>query len=553
MSSVRLSSFGLVLFGLSWLAYDHYRPWTSFHSEALACAGVCALFVGQVLRPGPLQAPAITRWLLVASMAPWLWWFMGVGLFAGDALICSLYLLAVVAAVFVGYSWAQASCDWLAILASFVAVVAGLSATIGLVQWLQLSGPFAMYMVQSDPGDRAMGNLGQPNHLGTLLLLGLSALLSLFETRRLGRTAFTVCVAYLTMVLLLTSSRAALLGVLVVTGFLLCKSAHLRLQRRFLIGWAVATLAVSAALPWISQSLFMGDGRGMASLTRTADRLEIWAQVLAGISQAPWLGYGWNQTPTAHAAGALASPGSLTYGSAHNLVLDLMAWSGVFGGLLWTGLLAWWLASRVIAARAPAAIAALAGLLPLAAHSLVEHPFAYAYFLVLGGLLAGVVEAFHVGASTIRWMRNRAMALVLLCAAVGAYVCHEYLLIEEDFRIVRFENLRIGQTPSDYVQPQIRLLSQMGEMLHAARIRPMPGMEPMDIERLHKVTLRFPWSPLYLRYAYVLALNGDPVGAARQLHLVRAMFGDIYFDAARQDLLQLQQRYPQVGNALKLL
>ncbi|PZP99312.1 MAG: polymerase [Variovorax paradoxus] len=553
MISARLSALGLLVFGLSWLAYDHYRPWASFHSEALACAGLLFLFAGQLARPGPLQVPAIARWLLLAALAPWLWWAVGIGLFAGDALLCSMYLLAVAAAVCVGYRWAQPASEWLYALAWFTALVAGLSATIGLLQWLQLSGPFGMYMVQSDPGDRAMGNIGQPNQLGTLLLMGVAALLLLFEARRLGRLAFAVCVAYLTMGLVLTSSRAALLSVVVVTGFLLSKKAHLRMRPAALLGWALAALSASLMLPWVAQALLISEGRGLVSMAYNADRTEIWAQVLAGILQSPWMGHGWNQTPTAHVAGAWAVPGTLTYGYAHNLVLDLMAWNGAVFGLLWAGLLAWWLASRMVAVRVPAAIAALAGLLPLAVHSMVEHPFTYAYFLVMGGLLAGVVEAFHVGARHVQWPRRWALALAMPWAAAGAYVCHEYLLIEEDFRIVRFENLRIGQTPADYVVPQIHLLSHMGAMLHAARLRPEPGMAQADIERLRRVTLRFPWSPLHLRYAFVLALNGDPQGAARQLHQVRAMFGVVYYDAARLELSALEQRYPQARGVLELL
>lgn len=554
-SAARLRVLGLLAFGLSWLGYDHYRPWVNFHSEALACAGAALLLHGQLLaRDQSLSWPGIAHWILLIALLPWVWWALGVGLFASDALVVSMYLLALAAMVTVGYQWARSSGPWLEALAWTVVVAAGLSGLIGLLQWLQLTAPFGMYLVQSDLGDRALGNVGQPNQLGTLLLMGLAALLQLFETRRLGRVAFGLCVGFFTLPLVLTQSRAALLSVMVVTAFLLAKSPRLlRLQRLPLLGWALAILLLTATVPTISEVLLLGIGRNVEALSRTQERLEIWGQMLAGIAEAPWLGHGWNQTPTAHAAGALAMPGSMAYSYAHNVVLDLMAWTGIPVGLFLTVLVAWWLLSRSLAAQTPVAVAALAGLLPLAVHSQVEFPFAYAYFLVLAGLLIGIVEAQHPSARQSQLKRRWVMALAVPWTVAGVWICHEYLLVEEDFRIVRFENLRIGQTPASYDVPEIRVLSHMGEMLHASRVRPHPGMAPSEIERLRKVALRFPWGALHLRYAYALALNGDPAGAAQQMRVVRGMFGDFYYQAAKQEMRELQQRYPEVAAALELL
>lgn len=554
MLADRFRAFGLLMFGLSWLAYDHYRPWVNFHSEALACAGALLLFAGQLLGgSGRFNCPGIVRWVLLAAVLPWVWWAIGIGLFASDALMVSLYLLALAAMIVVGWYWAASAPRWLDALAWTVVAFAALSGLIGLLQWLQMTLPFGMYVVQADFADRALGNMGQPNQLGTFLLMGIAALAHLFETRRLGRIAFGACIAFLTLPLVLTQSRAALLSAIVVTVFLAFKAE--RLRRWPLAAWAVAVFALTAAMPVISEFLYLSRGRDVESLSRTQERIEIWRQVLSGIGQSPWWGYGWNQTPTAHAAGALEVPGSMTYGYAHNVVLDLMAWTGVPLGLLFVALVGWWLLSRAAAVKEPAAVAAIAGLLPLTVHSQVEFPFAYAYFLVAAGLLIGIVEAHHPAARAHasalqrRWM----VALAIPWTVAGAWVCYEYLLVEEDFRVVRFENLRIGQTSSAYEIPRIVLLGNLGEMLHAARIRPQPGMTPREIERLRKVALRFPWGALHLRYAYALALNGDPTGAALHMRVVRGMFGAEFFAAAKQELQGMQQRYPDVSAALDLL
>ncbi len=50
----------------------------------------------------------------------------------------------------------------------------------------------------------------------------------------------------------------------------------------------------------VHHMLLLGKGRGI-ELTDSNGRWLIWKQVASGIEQAPWLGYGWNQTPEAHA------------------------------------------------------------------------------------------------------------------------------------------------------------------------------------------------------------------------------------------------------------
>jgi O-antigen ligase len=535
---------------LCWLGYDHYRPWVNFHSEALACAGVILLVCSQLLTFGsPLFWPCIGRWILLASCVPCMFWLLGIGLFVGDAVLASMYLVLLAGAVFTGFNWGRQPketlrhCPIVSVMLA-ISIAAILSAAIGLLQWLAMTEPLGMYVVQGDPGDRAMGNLGQPNQLGTLLLMGLAALVFLFESRAIARFSFALSTGFLTASLVLTQSRSAMVGVVLVTAFLLIKMpAMTKLKRGAVVIWTTAFVASTAMLPSISEFLLLGEGRNIASLTHTSDRITIWRQVLVGIAQAPWLGYGWNQTPTAHAFGALSIPGTMTYAYAHSLVLDLMAWNGIPLGVFWVVLVGYWFSSRLYLVKTPAAITAMAGLLPLAVHSLLEYPFAYAYFLVTAGLLIGIVEASHPTTRTDNLERRWAWPLVVSSAAVGAWISYEYLLVEQDFRIVRFENLRIGNTPEDYLPPTIHLLSHMGEMLQASRTRPVPGMSEPQINRLRQVALRFPYGALHLRYASALALNGDPAGALRQMQVVKGMFGDGYYAAAKYELLELRKHH----------
>ena len=169
-----------------------------------------------------------------------------------------------------------------------------------------------------------------------------------------------------------------------------------------------------------------------------AARITIWKQMLSGIAQSPWWGYGWNETPTAHAAGSVAVLGSMTYTNAHNIVLDILAWNGVPLGLLLTGLCSYWFISRAYKAKQANAIYAMACLLPIAIHSMVEYPFAYSYFLLSAGLMVGIVEASHVRVKIFKIHRNFVGGMLAIWFTFGSYMAYEYFQVEEDFRVVRF-------------------------------------------------------------------------------------------------------------------
>jgi hypothetical protein len=551
-----LHAFGVLLFAASWLAYDHYRPWVNFHSESLAFFGV-GLFVASrcMMANNEFSAtPKIIFWVFAVMLVPWIQYVLNISFFAGDALMGSLFLYGLAAAIWLGFSYAKGSNDEQLLLPVFCVlwIVAIVSAAIGLLQWLNLQDYFTVYVVQTDFGDRAMGNLGQPNQLATLMLIGIASLIWTFEKKQIGVTGLVAGVAFLTLALVLTRSRSGMLSGLVMSGFLLwkCQPRASRLKPSYIFVWAVTYGICLLATPYVQDFLILGDSRSMNVAVDIA-RPIIWKQVLTGISHAPWFGYGWNQTPTAHSFGSIAVPGLLTYTNAHNIVLDLVAWTGIPLGLFLTGLCGWWFVSRIYRVSQVNAVYAMAALLPVLVHSMVEYPFAYSYFLLASGLMIGIVEAEHVGLKTAclkRWWIAGSLAIWFV---IGGGIVHEYLQIEKDFVVVRFENLRVGQTPTEYMAPHIVLLSHMGAMLDALREKAKPDMSPEALESLRKASLRFSQGPLNLRYAIALGLNGFPVEATRQFAIIRGMYGPRYYQAAVNAMRELQaEKYPELSQVV---
>ncbi|MGB4116823.1 MAG: Wzy polymerase domain-containing protein [Polaromonas sp.] len=554
-----VNCFGVLLFALAWLSFDHYRPWVNFHAEAMAIVGIGLLLLGRFFaaRNTTFLLPKGALWVAAVTFIPWLQCIFSADLFAGDALVLSFYFLSFTGAICLGCAYVgDQSNKSQGLMASFYTLwfVALVSAGIGLLQWFGLQEPLGMYVVQTDFGDRAMGNLGQPNQLATLLLMGIAALLWTFEQGRIGRIGTALGVCFLSLVLLLTQSRAGMLSSIAGVLFLTWKYRQFptRLKRAWLWVWLLVFLLCVQALPYVRDFLYLGETRHMNPLVDGARQL-MWKQVISGVGQAPWFGYGWNQMPAAHAAGGLFYPGSLTFSNAHNVVLDMLAWNGIPLGLLLVTLCTYWLFSRMKLARAQAAVYGLLIILPIAVHSMVEYPFAYAYFLLAAGLMAGIVEGSHTLARPIKLKITRMTSGCLLAIPflVGGFLVYEYLLVEEDFQVVRFENLRVGQTPTAYEVPRIHLLTQMSSMLKAARQEALPEMTDDELGNLRKASSRFAFGSLRLRYALALGLNGNPVEATKQFAIIRGMYGNYYYQAAVSVLRQQQQeKYPVLSQVI---
>ncbi len=544
---------GLVLYTLAWLGYDHYRPWLNFHSESLAFASITLVFVGLLARSEHILAPtAVAVTSAAVTLLTVLQFTLGLVPFAGDALVSGIFIAGFFIAVVVGFTLCLQRPNliiWLHMLMHAVWLSALLSAWIGILQWLNLQGWWGMYMVQTDLGDRASGNMGQPNQLATLLLMGLAAVVYLHSRKQMGKWALLAIVWVLSLALVLAQSRAGLMSAVLMVGFSCWKSrADLsKLSARWMLAWLGGILLATWLLPHIAQFLLIDSTRSM-SVSGSELRVLMWKQMAAAIAQSPWVGYGWNHTPTAHSVGALVYEGSLTFNYAHNIILDILAWCGLPLGLLLVGLCSYWVLSRAVRVTSNLGVCAMAGLIPILMHSLVEYPFAYAYFLLSAGLLVGMVE-YSIKPNSVLTLRKVPMwiAMVLWIPLAG-YLVYEYLLIEEDFRVVRFQSLRIGTTPPEYEVPKIVMLTQLGTMLKAGRIRPEPNMQTEDIETLRKVSKRFAYSAINYRYAIALALNGRIDESKQELAVIRGMYGSYYYSTVIQEIREMRQtKYPVLG------
>lgn len=554
----RIQIIGAIFTVFAWLAYDHYQPWVNFHSEALAMLGLGLLAIAECFRR---QTDAKWRmpWRPVAAIGVvlafiWLQFLLGIGSFFGDALVVSLYLFGLAIAIALGYRLATVDLQNAGLRWVFTPLVVAsvASAIIGLLQWLNVEGVLGTYVVAADVGDRPMGNMGQPNQLATLLLMGLVSLAWLHCRGCVGATVSLPIAGLLTLVLVLTQSRAGMLGAVLSSVFLTWKAQTTpsRLAPRFYLLWLLGYLSLWLLLPTIYSALNLSGLRDAESLVRTDDRYVLWRQAVAAITQSPWLGYGWLQTPAAQAVGSVVAPGTTIFTFAHNIVLDMLIWNGVPMGLMTTFLCAWWFLTRLRKANSSNALFAMATLLPILAHSMVEYPFAYSYFLLSSGLLVGVIESAHPR-SVIVALRRKLIAFGLgVWFLIGAVVVGEYLRVEADYRLARLVIQRLEHRPPNFEPPSMHLLTQFRALLNAIRIEPTRDMPPGDLEVMRLVLHRFPNREVRLNYILALSLNRETQEAIHQLSVLRSMYGQRSFELAKFELRNMQSTYPEIASVL---
>ena len=531
---------------------SHFPPWVSWHSEVLAFFALLLLAWQGALSSAKngtlttLVVPHIAIPLMVATGLIWLQAAIGTLTFFGDALVLTIYIALCFASLMLGRAASCKSEAYIA-LAFTLSTGAFFSAIVAFVQvfdiWENASWINRMQQLRR-PG----GNIGQPNQLATLLLMGVASLLFLYEKKKVSVSLFALLSLILLAGLAATESRTGILSFSALMGwwFFKRKSLGFALSPWVVLVAATGFLGMFFTWPQLINAVQASGAPGTVNIS-AGSRWMVWSQLMDAVWMRPWTGWGLGRISDAQNAVAHVYEHSETFTYAHNILLDLVLGAGIPLTLLIGVVTVVWLLRRISATQQLTSWYCLAVVLPVAVHSMLEFPFAYAYFLVpvmlaLGALdgLAGTRPAFHLSIKPV-------FAMLMMATALMAWSVVEYLAIEEDFRIVRFEALRVGQTPANYERPKVILLTQLDALLHGGRIVPKPGMSTDELTLAKNVALRFPWPATQNRYALSLALNGNSEEAMRQMRVMRALHGADSYRQIKQTWTQLgTEKYPEL-------
>lgn len=540
---------------------DHFPPWIAFHNEA-------PVFVGLTL--------AAMSWLLLKRTQIQIGWgplvLLGMAaytfaqllgsktLYIGDVALAFAYLAGMALAWILGYHWQLGlekqepshSGAVMGSLAWTILLTASISSAIAWMQWFNLEELWFPWVMAANHTPRSIGNLAQPNQLSTLLLMGVISAGILYEKKAFGGMVATLLVALISSAVVLAQSRTAFLVVVMLLLWVMLKRKTLsRVTWKAVLTWSVLFLLVSVTFHQSIEDTLTEKSPLGSSMTEIGGRPVLWAQFWEAIKVQPWSGYGWIRTAEAQQIGALVKPGLEQASYTHNHVLDLVIWFGIPVIAILMGWAAWAMWKRYQQGQEDTRVTLLLALLaPLVAHSMLEFPLAYAYFLFPAGLILGLLDA-HTRSekqrqrSAPRWLMFTGIGLYAMLVSMMGY---EYIQVEEDFRVARFENRNIGMTPADYESPRILVLTQLREVLQAMRLRAAPEMTEAELARLSMASKRYSWAALHFRNALALGLNNQPKAAAEQMQIIKALFGPEIYNEARLDYLRLQtEKYPELA------
>jgi hypothetical protein len=480
----------------------------------------------------------------------------GVINYSGDALVASIYLSTFGMAWFWGYQWINSDSKIHLLDATAVLLVAAglVTAFQVFAQWLQVEAAMAGWVIDGLRNGRPRGNVGQPNQAATILLMGSVGAAVLRHRMRIGSPVMWCTALLLGAAITLTQSRTTLLAAVLLSATFFGFARPTKddpLKRSSVLLWLCLLVCAAAWFPSLKWDATSDGTVGIDQMASIGTRPLIWKQLIIGLFENPWVGWGWLQVPAAQQAGALVFAGSEQTNYAHNAVLDLFIYVGIPAACVVlgaVGLWCWHRAPRVLASKDAAPAFLL--LVPFLVHCLLEFPHAYAYFLVVAGLLFGSIDAWTECANAkVLVIPKSALAVFIAfwIALLGA-TGYEYAQAEEDFRVNRFENRRLGETPAEYTSPKLLLLTQLGDILNAMRLRAKPGMTTEELETLVNSSKRYSWAQLQFRTALSLGLNNRPVEATQQLRVIKGLFAADIYEEAKENWLRLQnEQYPELG------
>lgn len=539
--------FSLAAIGLAWtlpfLQPFHRFPLTSFYSEWLALVlGLVALapLAGKRFwRAAPL--PVIVLPLLGFIAVLGIQYALGRVAYGGQVLAAGLYVAwAVMLVMLASGLRREISLDGIAtVLAWFLAVGGVLAALFALLQHYQISD-LPNTLIAPKRSALVYGNLAQANHFANYCMLAVISLAYLYAGGRMQGAAVAAGAAPLIFVIGLTGSRSAILFLAFIVLLALLYAWRRGAGGRRLAGCVVLIAAGFAlsqwlvTLPWLESSggtqtvtqRLMG-GEGSSGPINVAHRLQVAREAWEMFLQAPFLGVGWGQFPV-HDFEYRAQHGpplsTWPFNHAHNIVLQLLAETGLAGALLVAGAaLAWlWGLRHAKVDLAHWWVLALLGV--IAVHSALEHPLWYSYFLGIAAIAAGLVAGGHL---TLRLERTGPVLMMLLVAA-GTLYAVSLVQNYRDFERL-FESARIKPGTEEFASAISRahrepLLAPYAELAIATAMDPGTGRLREKREINGRVMRFAPIAGVVYRQAMLLALAGDREAAAREFERAASVY-----------------------------
>lgn len=456
---------------------------------------------------------------------PWIQYCFGLIPLFADAVVSTIYLGGFAFAIVVGSRWERLAPLVLPdALFAAILIAALLSVLLQLCQYAELAG---LDFILMGPGyGRPAANLGQPNHLGTLLLWGIIATAWAHVRGLIGGFLVVLISMCLLLGVALTLSRTAWIGLAVFFVALYCWRQLFGGMRIVYLGIALGGyfLLCLVNIGWTSQvfseitlsATTLPSAIGQFEVARLANevRPSAWKLFIEAIVEQPMWGYGWNQgnqvqLQLVRGSSALHVP----FAHAHNFFLDLLVWSGIPLGVLLISILLRWFWRTAKAVKTSEEVLLFSMVILLGNHAMLELPMNYAYFLMPAALVMGILNTrLHpeIIKIDLRWVIRFSWVLLLTATIISV---RDYSLVEQAERQLRIKLAGFNSALPPRL-PETWLLNQWREVYRFAYLKPQEGVDDETLEWATKVATYFYSPRAFFQLSTLLALNDRPEEAS---------------------------------------
>lgn len=537
------------LFCFAWLNPNHYAPWTAFHADLLASCALLLFLIYYFFSQKNLNAPLIWVFTTSISLIPIIQFATGLIYFFGDAWIAFLYLFGFASSILIGYQSYKGEEIQRSLFFS-ITLAAIFSFGLALNQWL-ISPITNIFIVDTPPHGRPTANLAQPNQLATLLMCGLVGCIYFYEKYKISKSIFITLSCLFFFGAALTQSRAAWIeAIAIAISFSLI---YIRNKFRFRIKIFTLTLififfTVSVIfLPNFNEWLLLSN-RSLEEQLSKGTRLIHWATVWDAILLRPWTGFGWNQVSVGISQTALQHPASHELiEHSHNIILDILSWNGLVLGAIIIFLCTSFLAITLAKIKSSDEAVMMMLIIVLLAHSLVEFPMEYAYFLFPLGIFIGRLHFLQKPNSLLKTSRPQVLVLLLTSITALIITTNEYLAIEQETRNLRMESQNIGPPLNVGDNLKILLLTQQSNFIEFAVTEAQRDLSAEKIDWMRRISERYGYPPVLFRYALASGLNGQPDNSLKALARLCKLHSNALCLEARDNWIKMGSKYPEIN------
>lgn len=386
--------------------------------------------------------------------------------------------------------------------------------------------------------DGKSGNIGQVNHFSNYLALGLASLMYLGLTGRIARTWLITISVLILVGLAQGGQRMAILyiALLSVGGWLLARktsSLEKPALKPFTLLWLIpGFIAAQFFVPFLTflEPSAMPAERLVKTMGTESSRLILIEQAWQMFRQNPFLGAGWAELPWYNFSVTEAYPGlDGLWHHAHNLIMQLLAETGILGALVLTIGILYWFREQFFNSLTLERWWLLALLSIIGIHSMLEFPLWYATFLSITSLLLGLGSE-----KPLQLRFNLAPVFFLVIFIFSAWslgsLQTSYHELESTLTSLREEGLPQAEIDKNLDKLyQLRASSVYTPVADNFLVRVLPNQPRLLKDKLaisEQVVENWPGRVETYTHAYLLAMNNRPAEAQKMIRMAIKQFPD---------------------------